>query len=651
MSEGHVAVKRMFESAHMGALKVKNRLVMAPMGTRLASEIGGVTQRQIDYYAERAKGGVGTIITEVNCVDHPLGITGPTNMTIHDNSYLGAHNELVEAVRAYGAKIICQLVHAGRQTKPASIKGMQPVAPSPIPCKFLNVMPRELSTSEVEAIIRKFIEAAVRVKTAGYDGVELHGGHGYLIAQFMSPASNQRKDRYGGGLHQRMAFPLEIIQGIREELGRHFPLLFRFSAEEFVEGGRELEESKEVARILEEAGVDVLDVSAGSYDSIKTMIEPMSYGQAWKIYLAESIKEVVNIPVIGVGVIRTPDVAEGVLKDGKVDFVAMGRALLADPYWPQKAREGRDKEIIPCISCNVGCLGESIFRDLHIRCSVNPLTGRERLREKLVSAIEKKKVFVLGGGAAGMMAALTAKQRGHQVTLFEKDGQLGGQLRLAARPPEKGKIEWFRDYLLNQMEQQKIEVRLGNTATSETIIQGRPDVVIVATGAVPFVPEISGIETQSICTAWEVLEGKEEVKDKVVVVAGGGTVGCETALYLATGKNKVIIAEMLDDLALDMDPINRMELLEKIKDSNIQVLLGRKLKRIEQGSVILSRQETENEQVKTDLVVLALGSSSKDDLSPELEGKIKEVYTVGDSCEPRKIIDAVYEGFLSAIRI
>ncbi len=279
-------LKKTFEPAFMGPLAVKNRLVMAPMGNRLASEIGGVTQRQIDYYAERAKGGIGTIITEVTCVDHPLGVTGPTSLTIHDNSYIGGHNELVEAVHAYGTKVICQLVHAGRQTRPSSIKGQQPVAPSAIPCKFINVMPRELTTREAEEIVQKFIQAARRVKTAGYDGVELHGAHGYLIAQFMSASSNQRTDKYGGSFQKRMNFPLEIIRGIKKSLGDRYPLLFRFSAEEFVEGGRNLEESKQVARLLEADGVHVLDVTAGTYDSMPTMIEPMSYQEGWKIYLA-----------------------------------------------------------------------------------------------------------------------------------------------------------------------------------------------------------------------------------------------------------------------------------------------------------------------------------------------------------------------------
>ena len=323
-----------------------------------------------------------------------------------------------QEVQAYGAKIVCQLNHAGRQTRPSGIRGLQPVAPSPIPCPFLNAMPRELGTDEVEAIVKKFVDAAIRARTAGYDGIELHGAHGYLISQFMSASANHRKDRYGGDLLKRMSFPLEIIQGIRKELGTDYPILFRISAEEFIEGGRTLDESKKAAKLLEEAGVSVLDVTAGTYGSMRTMIEPMSYGEAWKIHLAESIKKVVSIPVIGVGVIRSPHVAEELLEKGKVDFVALGRAMLADPYWPQKVREGREEDINRCISCNTGCIGGRIFRGLDIRCAVNPLTGRERLKSQLTQVSTKKKIYIAGGGPAGMMAAIVASRRGHEVTLF-----------------------------------------------------------------------------------------------------------------------------------------------------------------------------------------------------------------------------------------
>ena len=644
MSEMNRNPKKMFESAFMGALEVKNRLVMAPMGTRLASEIGGVTQRQIDYYAERAKGGIGTVITEVTCVDHPLGVTGPTNLTIHDNAYIGGHNELVEAVHTYGAKIICQLVHAGRQTRPASIKGMQPVAPSVIPCKFLNVLPRELTTREVEDIVKRFIEAAIRVKTAGYDGVELHGAHGYLIAQFMSPSSNQRSDKYGGNFGNRMNFPLEIIRGIKKSLGKDYPLLFRLSGDEFLEGGRSLEESKQVARILEEEGVHVLDISAGTYDSMPTIIEPMSYEEGWKIYLAEEIKKIVKIPVIGVGVIRTPAIAEKILKEGRVDFLALGRSLIADPHWPNKAREGRADEIIRCISCNIGCIGGRIFRDLHLRCAINPVTGREREYGTLTPAEKRKRVLVIGGGPAGMEAARIAKMRGHQVTLVEKSPRLGGQLRLAAVPPGKDKIIWYSDYLIHQMKILKIKIHLNHSATATYIQKLKPDVVIVATGATPWVPDIPGIQSPKVVKAWDVLERKKKVEGVSVVVAGGGTVGCETALFLASRNRKVAIVEMLESIALDMEPINRMDLQGKIQQAGIEVLLRKTIRQITEEGVIVLNDEGKEERIQADRVVLALGVKPDDSLFRKLAGRVPELHVIGDSYQEGKIIDAAYDG-------
>jgi len=644
--------RKILEPGLMGSLKCKNRLVMAPMGTRLASAIGEVTQRQIEYYTERARGGIGTIITETTCVDYPVGATGPTNMALHDNNYLIGHNNLVEEVHAYGAKIVCQLNHAGRQTRPSGIGGLQPVAPSPIPCPFLNAMPRELGTDEVEAIVKKFVDAAIRARTAGYDGIELHGAHGYLISQFMSASANHRKDRYGGDLLKRMAFPLEIIQGIRKELGTDYPILFRISAEEFIEGGRTLDESKKAAKLLEEAGVSVLDVTAGTYGSMRTMIEPMSYGEAWKIHLAESIKKVVSIPVIGVGVIRSPHVAEELLEKGKVDFVALGRAMLADPYWPQKVREGREEDINRCISCNTGCIGGRIFRDLDIRCTVNPLTGRERLKSQLTQVSTKKKIYIAGGGPAGMMAAIVASRRGHVVTLFEKSDKLGGQLLLARVPPGKEKISWLIDSLLRQVQQRDIKLRLGEPVAEDTIIEGKPDCVIIATGAMPLIPEIPGIEQPFVTTSWDVLKGKKKISEKTVLIAGGGTVGCETAFYLAPNNKKIIIVEMLDSLALDMEPINRMDLLSRIEKSDIEVVLKRKIHRIDPDKIVLVNQETmAEEEVRADAVVLALGAVAANGLAKKIEGKVDSIYSVGDCAKPRKIIDAIYEGFRAALTI
>lgn len=634
----------MFESAFMGPLKVRNRLVMAPMGTRLASEIGGVTQRQIDYYVERAKGGVGTIITEVLCVDYPLGALGPNNLMIHDNAYIGGHNELVEAVHAYAAKIFCQLVHAGRQTKPSNIKGLQPVAPSAIPCKLLNVLPRELTIPEIEDIIQKFIEAAKRAQTAGYDGIELHGAHGYLIAQFMSASSNHRNDRYGGSFQNRMNFPLEIIRGIKKSLSPDYPLSFRFSAEEFVEGGRSLEESRQVAHILEEEGIHVLNVSAGTYDSMPKMIEPMSYGEGWKIYLAEEVKKMVKIPVIGVGVIRTPAIAEKVLKEGRVDFLALGRTLLADPHWPNKAREGRADEIIRCISCNDGCISGRISRDLHLRCAVNPATGREKQYGTLTPAMKRKKVLVVGGGPAGMEAARIAKLRGHQVTLVERDKKLGGQLRLAAVSPGKEKISWYSDYLIGQMEKLKIKVQVNQEVTPAYVQQVKPQVVIIATGATSWIPDIPGVQNPKVLKAWDVLGGKKKVADSTVLVAGGGTVGCETALFLVSQNRKVMVVEMLEGIALDLEHINRLDLLTKVQQAGIEVLVKKTVKRITEEGVIIAEESGKEELIRAEKIILAFGVKPNDSLSKKLEGRVPELHVIGDSCQPGKIMEAAYDG-------
>ena len=633
---------RIFEPAFLGPLAVKNRLIMAPMGTLMASEVGGVTQKQIDYYAERAKGGVGTIIVEITSVDYPLGGTG---LTFHDNGYIGGHSELVEAVHAYGAKIICQLAHVGRQAHPSELKGLQPVAPSPIPCRILKVLPRELSTREVEEIVQKFIAGAKRAKTAGYDGVELHGAHGYLIAQFMSSCSNQRTDRYGGSLLNRMNFPLEIIRGVKKAVGDRFPLLFRFSGDEFVENGRSLEESKQVARMLEEAGVHVLDVSAGAYDSMPKLMEPMSYPEGWKIYLAEEIKKAVKVSVIGVGVIRTPAFAEKILREGRIDFVALGRALIADPHWPNKAREGRPEDIIKCISCNIGCIGGRVFRGLPLRCSVNPATGREREFGILPPAGERRKVLVVGGGPAGMEAACLAKRRGHRVILAEKEAKLGGQLLLAAVPPGKEKINWYSEYLIGRMKKLKVLTRMKQGVTAGYVQKLKPDVVILATGAVPWIPDIPGIQNPNVVKAWDILDGKKKVEDSIVVVAGGGTVGCETALYLARQNRKVIVVEMLDRMALDMEPINRMDLQEKIRQAGVETRVKKKMKEIAKEGVLLEDEGGKEEWVRADWVILALGVKPNDSLFRKLEGKVPEIYSIGDCGQTGKIIDASYDGF------
>jgi len=369
----------------------------------------------------------------------------------------------------------------------------------------------------------------------------------------------------------------------------------------------------------------------------------MSYPEGWKIYLAETIKRTVKIPVIGVGVIRSPEFAERTLKEGRADFIALGRALLADPYWPRKAREGRVKEIIPCISCNE-CIGSRTFRNLHVRCAVNPATGREGWLKKLPPE-KKKKVVVIGGGPAGLMAALTAKRRGHRVTLYEKSDQLGGRLPLAAALPGREKIAWFGDYLRNQIRRERVRVLLGITATPEKIAREKPDTVFLATGAIPLIPDLPGVKSPQVCTAWDILGGKKMVRGKTVSILGGGMVGCETALYLAARDNKVTVVEMQEGAAQDTDFITRADILSRMKEARIEILTGRKAEKINAGEILLGNSAGRGERIKGDIIVLALGAVPAGDLKKSLQGKIKEIHTIGDARQPGRIIDAVYEGF------
>jgi 2,4-dienoyl-CoA reductase-like NADH-dependent reductase (Old Yellow Enzyme family)/thioredoxin reductase len=646
MVECSTRYSKLFQPGFIGSLRVRNRLIMAPMGTRLASEIGAVTERQIRYYRERAAGGVGTVIVECTAVDYPLGAGSPNNLAIHHNSHIGGHNELVEAIRSCGPKVFLQLYHVGRNARPANLQGLQPVAPSAVPCKFIGATPRALSKAEVGHVVEQFVEAALRARTAGYDGVELHGAHGYLIGAFMSRSSNLRRDGYGGDLPRRMKFPADIVRGIRETLGSAYPIMFRLSGAEFVKGGMDIEECKTAAMILEKAGVSAFDVSAGTYDSMPSAIEPMSYREGWKIPLAEAIKSAVNVPVMGVGVIRKPLFAEKVLEEKRVDFIGLGRALLADPQWPRKALEGREEEIVPCISCNE-CIGGRIFKDLHIRCAVNPLTGREWLDKPTENAVRRKKIFVVGGGPAGIFAALTARRRGHRVTLFEKAERLGGQLRLAEAPPGKEKVGWLREYLDREIRRAGVKVNLGRSVTAQSLVRGKPDAVILATGAVPAPPPFHVERRSRVLTAWEVLDGRKKLKDELLVVLGGGTVGCETALYLAPSNRRVTILEMRDAVGLDMEPISRMDLLTRLNGAHVEVLTGRKVARIERGRVIYSEEERKEDSIEVTAVVLAVGASPEGNLQQELEGKVHIVKSVGDCVKPRKIMDAVYEGFLA----
>ena len=438
-------LEKLFEPIRIGELELKNRIVMAPINSHLGTELGAVGERLIDYYVERAKGGVSLIISDAMCIDWHVGKAGTSPLRIDEWKYVDGLHDLTEAVHHYGTKLAAQIHHAGRQNSVAvCTEGQELVAPSAIPCLPTGgEMPRALTIKEIEELVNKFVLAAQRAKAAEFDAVEIHGAHGYLITQFMSPHTNKRTDEYGGDFEGRMKFPLKIVEGIRAALGPDFPILFRMCADEYIEGGLTLEDSKHIAQRLEAAGVDALDITSGIYESPPAWhawIYPIyDMAPGCRVYLAEAIKKVVDIPVIASGKIGDPALAEEVIKEGKADLVAMGRPLLADPELPNKAAKERLDDIRPCLYCDEGCVG-GLSHLWHIGCQVNPALGRER-EYRIKSAERVKRVVIVGGGPAGMEAARVAAMRGHDVSLFEKEEQLGGQLIAASAPYFKQPIK------------------------------------------------------------------------------------------------------------------------------------------------------------------------------------------------------------------
>ena len=634
---------KLFEPGRIGSLELKNRLVMPPMGTNYALKDGSVTQRQIDYYEERAKGGVGLVIVEISCVDSPVGKAAVRQICIDDDRFIPDLSKLAESIKRHGAKAAIQIHHAGRQTS-SKLTGHQPVAPSPVPIPG-GEQPRELTLSEIASLVTRFAEAAERAKKAGFDGVEIHGAHGYLVSQFLSPLSNHRRDAYGGGVENRARFLLEVIEAIRERVGSDYPVWCRLSAMEIgVEGGITLEETQVVAQMAEKAGVNAIHVSAHQVTPARR--PPMAQPLCLFVPLAEGIKKVVSVPVITVGRIP-PELGEGVLRDGKADFISIGKALLADPHLPHKVAVGEVGDITPCICC-LTCLDSIGWRREGVCCVVNPTLGREREYE-LKPAESPKKVVVVGGGPGGMEAARVAALRGHKVVLFDVSDELGGQLILASKPPFKDTIETFRQYLVRQVTKSGVELRLRERFTLDLLDELKPDVVILATGVKPFIPQIPGIQGQKVLQASQVLVGAKT--GERVAVIGGELVGCETALYLMEQGKKVTIMRRGPEFATKVHQFIREPLLGRLQFKGVSMLTGVKYEEITEAGVVIRTGAGERKIVEADTIVLAAGAVPNTELLAALKGKVAQVVSVGDCVEPRGIREAVEEGYRAGLDI
>ena len=653
----------LFKPIAIGTLQLKNRIAM-PCINHSYSADGVANDRLVAYYAARAKGGVG-LITVGGCAVHELGRSFQI-VCIYDDKFNEGLQKLTTAVHQYGAKVVAQLYHAGGYAKTKDIGG-QAVAPSAIPSKYTHETPKEMTLEDIAVAKESFIAAALRAKRVGFDGIELIASAGYLIAEFLSPYTNQRTDEYGGTWENRSRFLLEVIKGIKAAAGSDFPVIVRVSGNDFVTAGNNNDNAVLVAKLLAENGVDAINVTGGWHESRipQTTGELPAGGYA---YLAARIKKAVTVPVIASNRINDPVEAERIIALGFGDMVNMGRALLADPDMPNKAKAGQLNEIRRCIACGQGCYDRR-FSGKDVCCMINYTAGREL--ELSLEPLEKpKNILVIGGGTAGMEFAINAAERGHTVTLWEKNDRLGGQLHYAAKPIGKHDFRYLLDYQIHMLKKLAVAIELNKTATVDDIVAFGPDAVVIASGSepirAPFPVESDG---SNIVQANDVLAGRCIPGQKVVVV-GGGAVGCETAVFLADegtlsaeqtkflmlhkaesdamihellehGTRKVTIIEMAKDVGKDIGISTRWGVKKHIKQLGIACLTETQVVAVTEAGVRIRTHEGEVKPIMADTIVLAIGSRPKDNLSQELAGKIPEVHVIGDAVSPGKIMNCI----------
>ncbi len=654
---------QLFSSKAIGTMEVPNRIVMTAMGNHLANEDGTVSKEDIAFYGARARGGIGLVITECACVDFATGKGNLRQIAVDDDKHIPGLRALAEEVHKYGSRLAVQIYHPGRQGI-AAVNGVDSMmAPSQTECQCVHQPTHEMTLEEIKRVQGQFISGAKRLQEAGVDAVELHGAHGYLIGQFLSPYTNHRTDCYGGSFENRMRFLDEIIDGVRQECGEGYPVLVRFSVDEHMEYagrpecGLHLADGVEIAKHLEQKGVDALDISAGIYETMNVAWEPVSFAQGWKMEGPEAVKKAVGIPVIAASVIRDPAYAEQALAQGKCDFVGSARAFFADAEWACKAKEGREKEIRHCISC-LYCMETLMAADttlIPMACAIN----FEGCREAQYSEGKLKKngngraVAVIGAGPAGMEAARVLAMRGFKPVVFEKQSQVGGQVLLASKPPKKEKTATLIEYQKHQLEKYGVEIRLDTTPGIEDIKALGPCAVFVSYGSNPIMPSsIKGLDGDKVYTPVEILNGGIVLEGKNVCVVGSGMTGIETAELLCEQGNKVSVFEMADEIGPGIFFQNLIDVMGRVDSYGAKLYPKRRLVEIDGTTAIFETTDTkQRESHSFDAVVVSLGTAPNMELREELEKEFGQLKYLGDAKKAGRIENAIRTGYLAAVQL
>ena len=652
--------RKLFTPLKLGNILTKNRVFLSPMGEGKASPNGNMTEEYFDHYTEIAKGGTAVITPGVVCVDYPQGKSTINTFKLDSIKQSLQLATLVDSVHRYGALFIPQLHHAGFQTDPFTIEGKKLITPSDQTAEHysLNEETRamgfeyhEPSTAEVKELIQKFISSAKYAEVAGCDGVTLHGAHGYLIGAFLSGDINKRTDEYGGSFENRARFLLEIAEGIKKNCGPEFILGARIPGAELTTNGLTEEECIKVAQLLEEIGVDYLDISWGTIPYAPLLVEPSNYKEGNRIHQAQKIKQSVkHIKVGTVGSLRTPEYCNDLIEEGIVDFISIGRGLICDPEWVNKAQANEDQSIRPCLNCNDGCLG-GLMAGEGIHCVINPEFGRSRFIKDLEKPEKPKKVMIVGGGLAGMQAAISSAKKGNEVTIFEGSDRLGGQLLIAGVPPHKHRILQANEWFISEVEKQNITVLLNTRVTMDVVNEFKPDSIIYSVGSQQKDKNIiPGADT--FVNAWEFISGNVETPRNLnVTVIGGGIVGCEVAEMLIETKNKVTILEAADAFAKGLEAFHGMELQKTFEANSVDVLLKALPIRMDEDKLYYSLNGSEKE-LTTDLVILAIGQKpAEQELLSEIYKTGIPTQVIGDAKWPRKFKNATHEGFFVGISV